>query len=224
MAYPAEDSQDSRGLAVVAVAVLSLVPWQLRPHTGTPEAGPPGPSSGPPGPAGPPWPRPPADPAIRVITSALRSNGLQRELQRDEQILNTYALDPGGAIDFKDERNVTFRPKQRPTVLVLACIAVAQEPSVQDRARGVGTGRPVARSSLRPTLPTFPSKIERALPLPLASCQMLPRLRSSAAVRCRKRRPKDGVTRTCPTSRWKSTSAWPDRVQPTSLTASEMAS
>jgi hypothetical protein len=26
---------------------------------------------------------------------------------------------------------VTFRPKQRPTVLVLACIAVAQQPSVQ---------------------------------------------------------------------------------------------
>jgi hypothetical protein len=40
----------------------------------------------------------------------------------NEQILNAYALNPGGAISFIDERNVTFRPKERPTVLVLACI------------------------------------------------------------------------------------------------------
>src|SRR5262249_34567974 len=44
-------------LAVVAVAVLSLVPWQLRPHTGDGkgDAGPPGPV-GPRGPTGPPGP------------------------------------------------------------------------------------------------------------------------------------------------------------------------
>jgi hypothetical protein len=43
--------------------------------------------------------------------------------EQNEQILNAYALNPGGAIGFIDERNVTFRPKERPTVLVLACIA-----------------------------------------------------------------------------------------------------
>jgi hypothetical protein len=32
----------------------------------------------------------------------------------NEQILNAYALYPGGAIGFIDERNVTFRPKERP--------------------------------------------------------------------------------------------------------------
>ena len=45
-----------------------------------------------------------------------------------------------------DERNVTFRPKERPAFLVLACIAVAtamqQELSVEDRARDARTGRP----------------------------------------------------------------------------------
>jgi hypothetical protein len=32
-----------------------------------------------------------------------------------------HALNPGGAISFIDGRSVTFRPKERPTVLVLAC-------------------------------------------------------------------------------------------------------
>ena len=41
----------------------------------------------------------------------------------NEQILNAYALNPGGAIGFIDERNVTFRPKERPVVLALACIS-----------------------------------------------------------------------------------------------------
>ena len=40
----------------------------------------------------------------------------------NEQILNAYALNPGGAIGFIDQRNVTFRPKEQPTVLVLACV------------------------------------------------------------------------------------------------------
>src|SRR5262249_18418262 len=70
----------------------------------------------------------------------------------------------------------------------------------------------------------LPSKIGRALPLPPPSCQILPRLRSSEAVRYRKRRGKDALTRTCPTLRWKSTSAWPDRVRLTSLTASDKVS
>ena len=145
------------GLAVVAFAVLSLVPWELRPHTGTPEAGPPS-RPGPPGP-GPPGPPGPAasGSAIRIVTTPCHQTACSASCKEDEQILNTYALDPGGAIDFKDERNVTFRPKQRPTVLVLACIAVAQEPSVEDRARGVGTGRPggTGRPAARPTWRRF---------------------------------------------------------------------
>jgi hypothetical protein len=40
----------------------------------------------------------------------------------NEQILNAYALNPGGVIAFVDERNVTFRPNKRPAVLVLVCI------------------------------------------------------------------------------------------------------
>ena len=64
----------------------------------------------------------------------------------NEQILNAYALDPGGVISSTGERNVSFRPKEkgRPTVLVLACIevaghnrhspAAAQEISVEDRS------------------------------------------------------------------------------------------
>src|SRR5262249_10958719 len=56
-------------LAVVAVAVLLLVPWQLRPHTGDGkgDAGPPGPA-GPRGPAGPPGPAA-RGPAVRTITA-----------------------------------------------------------------------------------------------------------------------------------------------------------
>jgi hypothetical protein len=40
----------------------------------------------------------------------------------NNQILNAYALNPGGAISFIDQRNVTFRPQKRPTVLVLVCV------------------------------------------------------------------------------------------------------
>jgi hypothetical protein len=98
--------------------------------------------------------------------------------------------------------NVSFL-KERATVLVLACIEAASTAATA----------PWRRSS--------PSKIGRASRLPPANCQILPGLRSIGAVRCRNRRPKDGATRTCPTSTWKSTSAWPERVQPMSLSASE---
>ena len=140
-------------LAVVAFAVLSLVPWQLRPHTGAPESpehvaadavagglltfgygkgevGPPGPA-GPPGRPGPPGPPGPAasGAAIRVIRAPCDQTACGASCMENEQILNAYALNPGGAISFIDERNVSFRPKERPTVLVLACIEVAEPPS-----------------------------------------------------------------------------------------------
>ena len=73
--------------------------------------------------------RPPGPPgsgangqAIRVIARPCDQTACGASCEGNEQILNAYALNPGGAIGFIDERNVTFRPKERPTVLVLACI------------------------------------------------------------------------------------------------------
>jgi hypothetical protein len=77
--------------------------------------------TGPPGPAGPPGSSASAQ-AIRVIARPCDQTACGASCEENEQILNAYALNPGGAIGFIDERNVTFRPKERPTVLVLACI------------------------------------------------------------------------------------------------------
>jgi len=90
------------------------------------EAGPPGPP-GPAGPAGPPGPPGPSSPqdsgrAIRLISEPCNQAACGASCEANEQILNAYALNPGGAIAFIDERNVTFRPKGLPTVLVLVCI------------------------------------------------------------------------------------------------------
>jgi hypothetical protein len=85
------------------------------------ETGPPGPI-GPPGPAGPPGPSA-SGPAIRIITQPCDQAACGASCGENEQILNAYALNPGGAIGFIDERNVTFRPKERPAVLALACIS-----------------------------------------------------------------------------------------------------
>jgi hypothetical protein len=77
--------------------------------------------TGPPGPAGPPGSSASAQ-AIRVIARPCDQTACGASCEENEQILNAYALNPGGAIGFIDERNVTFRPKERPTVLVVACI------------------------------------------------------------------------------------------------------
>ena len=77
--------------------------------------------AGPPGPAGPPGSSASGQ-AIRVITVPCNQTACGASCEANEQILNAYALNPGGAISHIDERNVTFRPKERPTVLVLACI------------------------------------------------------------------------------------------------------
>jgi hypothetical protein len=81
------------------------------------EAGPPG-QAGPPGPAGPGASRS----ATRLITAPCDQAACGASCNENEQVLNAYALNPGGTIGFIDERNVTFRPKERPAVLVLACI------------------------------------------------------------------------------------------------------
>ncbi len=80
-----------------------------------------GEAAGPPGPAGPPGSNA-NGPVIRVITAPCNQSACGASCNENEQILNAYALNPGGAIGFIDERNVTFRPRQPPTVLVLACI------------------------------------------------------------------------------------------------------
>jgi len=90
------------------------------------ETGPPGPA-GPPGPVGPPGPAGPAGtstnaPGIRVLTLPCDQMACAATCDQNEQILNAYALNPGGVIGFIDERNVTFRPRERPAVLKLACI------------------------------------------------------------------------------------------------------
>jgi hypothetical protein len=88
------------------------------------ETGPPGPI----GPAGPPGPPGPAGTstnasAIRVLTLPCDQTTCAANCDQNEQILNAYALNPGGVIGFIDQRTVTFRPKERPAVLMLACIA-----------------------------------------------------------------------------------------------------
>ena len=79
-------------------------------------------SAGSPGPAGAPGPSTNA-PAIKVITLPCDQTACAANCDQNEQILNAYALNPAGVIGFIDERNVTFRPRERPAVLMLACIA-----------------------------------------------------------------------------------------------------
>ena len=115
-------------LLVVLVAFLLAACGQSEPPAKG-EPGSPGPA-GPAGPAGPPGPAGPAGPpgtsasgrAIRVITRPCNQPTCGASCEENEQVLNAYALNPGGAIGFIDERNVTLRPKERPTVLVLVCI------------------------------------------------------------------------------------------------------
>jgi hypothetical protein len=200
---PLKSVKIAGALAVVAFAVLSLVPWQLRPHTDTPEslehvaanaiagalstfghgkddAGPPGPA-GPRGPAGPPGPTA-SGPAIRVIKAPCDQTACSASCRENEEILNAYALNPGGAISFIDERKVGFRPKEKGrATLMLACIeagrhspataqevsrpspAVAQEVSVEDRACIT------AAAAKLPNIATL--KVERSRALPQSSGQ-----------------------------------------------------
>jgi hypothetical protein len=111
----------------------------------------------------------------------------------NEQVLNAYALNPGGAISFIDQRNVSFRPKEkgRPTVLVLACIeaaersrqrpaaaqevsrqspAATQEVSVEDRACIT------AAAAKLPNIATLKVERSRALPQPPAQGRRDPTL------------------------------------------------
>jgi hypothetical protein len=155
-------------LVILAAFLLAACGQSEPPAKG--DAGPPGPA----GPTGPPGPAT-SGPAIRVITAPCDQTACGASCMENEQILNAYALNPGGAISFIDERNVSFRPKEkgRPTVLVLACIkaaeynrhspAAAQEVSVEDRA---------CITAAAAKLPNVAAlKVERSRALPQASAQ-----------------------------------------------------
>jgi hypothetical protein len=173
-------------LVILAAFLLAACGQSEPPAKG--QAGPPGPPgpAGPrgfAGPAGPPGPSAGGS-AIRVIKAPCDQTACAASCKENEQILNAYALNPGGAIGFTDERNVTFRPKERPTVLMLACIA-AVELSVEDRAHGTRTGGPggpgqpsgisvedraciTAAAGKLPNLATLKIERSRALPQPSA--------------------------------------------------------
>jgi hypothetical protein len=155
-------------LVILAAFLLAACGQSEPPAKG--DAGPPGPA----GPTGPPGPAT-SGPAIRVITAPCDQTACGASCMENEQILNAYALNPGGAISFIDERNVSFRPKEkgRPTVLVLACIkaaeynrhspAAAQEVPVEDRA---------CITAAAAKLPNVAAlKVERSRALPQASAQ-----------------------------------------------------
>ena len=76
--------------------------------------------------------------AIRVIPAPCDQTACGASCMENEQILNAYALNPGGAIDFIDERNVTFRPKEK-----------AYSSRARLHCRSAGAFRP-RRSSLAP--------------------------------------------------------------------------
>ena len=110
-----------RRVLVILVALILAACGQSEPPAKG-EAGPPGP----PGPAGPPGPPGAASgaqgPNIKVIARPCGQPNCGASCEENDQIINAYALNPGGLIAFVDERHVTFRPNNRPAVLVLACI------------------------------------------------------------------------------------------------------
>jgi hypothetical protein len=163
-------------LVILAAFLLAACGQSEPPAKG--DAGPPGPA----GPTGPPGPAT-SGPAIRVITAPCDQTACGASCMENEQILNAYALNPGGAISFMDDRTVSFRPKEkgRATALVLACIesaehnrpaaaqevsrhspAAAQEVSVEDRACIT------AAAAKLPNIATLKVERSRALPQPSA--------------------------------------------------------
>ena len=109
-------------LPILAVLLLAACGQSEPPAKG--EAGPPGPPgpAGPPGPTGPPGESAGAQgPTLKVISRPCDQPICAASCEGNEQIVNAYALNPGGVIAFIDERNVSFRPNKRPTVLVLVC-------------------------------------------------------------------------------------------------------
>jgi len=108
-------------LLIFAAFVLAACGQSEPPAKG--EAGPPGPA-GPAGPAAFSGSTSGANgPAIKVIARPCDQPACGASCEENEQILNAYALNPGGTISFIDQRNATFRPQKRPSVFVLICVS-----------------------------------------------------------------------------------------------------
>ena len=58
------------------------------------------------------------------MTEATCSNACPVSCEANEQILNTYALSPGGTFVFDDVNKATFRPQRRGAAVkvVIACV------------------------------------------------------------------------------------------------------
>lgn len=83
-------------------------------------------AQGPPGaegPAGPAGPTGPSGAIIRFIDSEC-SGACIVACEATERILNTYAMNPGGAFTMEDDNRATFRPQQQgtPIKVSVACI------------------------------------------------------------------------------------------------------
>jgi hypothetical protein len=90
--------------------------------------GPAGPA-GPPGPQGPPGPPSASGPSLRFAEFACTQTACGVACKEDERILTAYALNPGGAFVYEDDRRATFRPTRRPSgKIVLVCVPNSARP------------------------------------------------------------------------------------------------
>jgi hypothetical protein len=119
--------------AVLILGVLAFAGWGLiragiGPLSLQGPPGPPGPpgapgAQGPIGPAGPTGAPAPAGSSIRFAEFGCATVFCSFSCNDGERLLNAYALTPGGAFTFEDDRRVTFRPVRRPSnKVVLACV------------------------------------------------------------------------------------------------------
>jgi hypothetical protein len=128
--------------------------------------------TGPPGPAGPPGSSA-GGPAIRFTTGHCDRTVCGASCAENEQILNAYALNPGGVIAFVDQRNVTFQPKEQSTTLVLACIETAKQSSQSPAApQEVSPEERACITAAAAKLPNIAAlQVERSRALPQPSAQ-----------------------------------------------------
>ena len=128
--------------------------------------------TGPPGPAGPPGSSA-GGPAIRFTTGHCDRTVCGASCAENEQILNAYALNPGGVIAFVDQRNVTFQPKEQSTTLVLACIETAKQSSQSPAApQEVSPEERACITAAAAKLPNIAAlQVERSRALPQRSAQ-----------------------------------------------------
>ena len=109
-----------RALPLLFLFILTLTACsQNAPKGEKGDQGPPGQ----PGPAGPPGTTGTSGPAIRFENVGCATASCAMSCKPGERILNAFALAPGGVITYQDELHLTFRPRERPAVVILACVA-----------------------------------------------------------------------------------------------------